>query len=86
MSDSYSETKEILSAMALVKMKMNSHKGNIEEVEPERLMTLLKYEIEELEIAIQEMDGNSIIEEAADAMNYLVAIVHQQIADYRNRK
>ena len=86
MSDSYSETKEILGAMALVKMKMNAHKGAIEDIETGHLIGMLRSEIQELEEAINTGDRAHIVEEAADAMNYIVAIVHQQITTYRKRK
>lgn len=85
--DKYAETKEILSNMAAVKMDMNSHKGSIEDVDPEILLKLMRDEIVEIEQAvINENNMILIIEEAADTMNYLVALVHQQIEKYRSRK
>ena len=85
--DKYAETKEILSNMAAVKMDMNSHKGSIEKVNVVTLIDLLKLEVTELDKAISIDKGIiNILEEAADVMNYLVAITDQQILKYRNRK
>lgn len=84
--DKYTETKEILSNMAAVKMDMNSHKGNIEDVQVDRLVKMLSGEVDELKEAIDSNDLMKVIEEAADVMNFLVATTHQQILKYRNRK
>ena len=87
MSDKYAETKQILSNMAAVKMDMNSHKGEIEAVPFAKLIKLLKDEIDELDSAIRnDKSIIEVIEEASDVMNYLVAVVSQQIHKYRNRK
>ena len=84
--DKYEETKDILNAMADVKMKMNQHKGDIEKLDANFLIKLLKSEVVELEEACSKVDLIHVIEEAADAQNYLVALVHKQISIYRSRK
>ena len=67
-------------------MCLNSHKGKIEEAEPEWLMKAIRAEIDELEEAIQDGNIMHIIEESADVFNFLVGIVHQQTTLYRIRK
>ena len=84
--DKYAETKEILSNMAAVKMDMNSHKQKIESWEPNALLEMLRSEVEELEEAVSKGSILGVIEESADVMNFLVALTHQQINVYRNRK
>lgn len=86
MSDKYTETKELMNHMSHVKMMMNQHKGDIEDCNVQLLLSKISEEIDELNTAIAEENYLSIIEEASDIQNYLVAIVHQQIRDYRNRK
>lgn len=84
--DKYAETKQILNDMASVKMGMNSHKGEIESVHPAELFVKMMSEVRELEDAVKDQDLMNILQEAADVQNFLVAIVHQQIRTYRNRK
>lgn len=84
--DKYDETHRIISNMAGVKMRMNNHKGNIEDCEPQFIMDRLKEEAVELDKAVEEGDILHIIEEAADVFNFLVAITHQQVEKYRTRK
>lgn len=86
MMDMYDETHRIISNMAGVKMRLNNHKGNIEDMEPEFLMQKLAEEVEELQHAIKEGEIMHIIEESSDVFNYLVGIVHQQTTLYRIRK
>ena len=82
MSD-YSDTKVIIENMAGAKLVMNSHKGNIEDLSEEQIIRLLKCEVGELEEA---SDLMHIIEEAADVYNFLMAIVHKKVLEYRGRK
>ncbi len=84
--DEYNEVHEITVRMAGAKMRLNAHKGNIEDCDPEQLLTFLKSEVAELEEAMKEGDMVRIMEEAGDAYNFLVGIVHQQITLYRMRK
>ena len=86
MSDRYQEVKEVINNMAAVKMHMNAHKGDIEEVEEQQLLAKLYEEITELEQAIAKGDYMNVLEEAADMTNFLVAIVHRQVTKYRTRK
>jgi len=90
--DKYDETHRIISNMAGVKMRMNSHKGNIEDADADVLLQKLFDEVRELEEAIKEAKGSTdgnimhIIEESADVFNFLVAITHKQVTKYRERK
>lgn len=84
--DRYHETKQILNDMASVKMSMNSHKGVIEDCDREMIMTALCDEVHELKKALEGNSLMSVIEEAADVQNFLVALVQQQVSQYRSRK
>jgi NTP pyrophosphatase (non-canonical NTP hydrolase) len=86
--DRYASTKQIINDMASVKMEMNSHKMLIENNEPHDLLMMLNDEIVELQEAVASKDTDlmHIIEEAADAQNFLTAIVHQAVTAYRERK
>ena len=84
--DKYDETHDIIVRLAGAKMRLNSHKGNIEDVEPDELFEMLKGEIEELGEAMDKGDIMHIIEEAGDIFNFLVGVVHQQVTLYRMRK
>ena len=87
MENKYDETIEVISNMAKVKMTMNSHKGSIEDCTPLTILLMLREEVDELQSAIgAEEDLMHVIEEAADVMNFLVAVTHQQIEKYRTRK
>ena len=86
MMDKYDETHDIIIRMAGAKMRLNAHKGLIEDVDPTELYGLLKSEIDELGEAMGEADIMHIIEEAGDVFNFLVGVVHQQITLYRMRK
>ena len=86
MNDKYDDVHDIIIKTAGAKMRLNSHKGQIEDAEPEKLMAMLKGEIAELEEAMTEADIMHIIEEAGDVFNFLVGVVHQQITLYRMRK
>lgn len=69
--------------MASAKLVMNSHKGNIEDLSKEQIMNLLRGEVQELQEAADLMHT---IEEAADVYNFLMAIVHKKVLEYRGRK
>jgi len=84
--DRYDETHRVISNMAGVKMRLNSHKGDIEDVDPKKLLEMLRAEVEELSEAIDNENIMEIIDEASDVFNFLVGIVHQQITKYRTRK
>ena len=86
MMDKYDETHDIIIRMAGAKMRLNAHKGLIEDVDPAELFKMLKSEIDELGEAMSEADIMHIIEEAGDVFNFLVGVVHQQITLYRMRK
>lgn len=84
--DKYEETKRILNDMASVKMAMNSHKGDIEELNSSRLIEHMRSEVAELTEAVESGDLMEILQEAADVQNFLLAIVHKQVQQYRGRK
>ncbi|MCK5609718.1 hypothetical protein KAR91_48035 [Candidatus Pacearchaeota archaeon] len=86
MDNKYDETIEVISNMAKVKMTMNAHKGEIENLPTLVISAAMKDEVAELESALLEENLMHIIEEAADVMNFLVAVTHQQIKKYRARK
>jgi NTP pyrophosphatase (non-canonical NTP hydrolase) len=86
MADKYAATKEILSNMASIKMEMNSHKGSIENIDSMTLVALLGDEVAELREAVAKENMLHILEEAADVMNYLTALIHKETHKYRNRK
>lgn len=87
--DKYAEAREVINKMADVKMTMNAHKGNIEDLHPSEILALLRGEVNELDQAAStdsETELMHVIEEAADCQNFLLALVHQQIELYRGRK
>ncbi len=84
--DKYDEVHDIIIRMAGAKMRLNAHKGKIEDVDPEKLFNMLQGEMTELGEAMTEADIMHIIEEAGDVFNFLVGVVHQQITLYRMRK
>lgn len=84
--DKYGETRQVINKMAEVKMMMNNHKGNIEDVPSHKIRELLQGEVNELHEAVCDGDLMHIIEEAADVQNFLTALVYQQIQTYRGRK
>ncbi len=87
MSENYNETYEVIVLMAKVKMKMNSHKGNIEDLSAEQLISSAKDELDELyDSIVRGKNQTHIIEEAADVLNYAVAAAHKAIKLYRGRK
>ena len=84
--DKYDEIHDIIVKTAGAKMQLNSHKGQIEDVDPEKLFKMLQGEMDELGEAMSEADIMHIIEEAGDVFNFLVGVVHQQVQLYRMRK
>lgn len=82
----YTEATEVINRMAELKMTMNAHKGNIEDIPSDNLMKMLKYELDELDTALADENMINIIEEAADIQNFLIGLVQQQIDRYRSRK
>ena len=84
--DDYDEVHDIIVRMAGAKMRLNTHKGRIEDVDPENLFKMLQGEIAELGEAMEAADIMHVIEEAGDVFNFLVGVVHQQVTLYRMRK
>lgn len=82
----YKDAVEAINAMAEVKMIMNRHKGRIEDVDADQLIKMMKDEVSELEASLKAGNLMHVIEEAADVQNFLVAVVHQKIEQYRRRK
>lgn len=81
--DKYADTRSVIENMAKVKMAMNSHKGNIEDMDVSKIRSLLSEEISEL---FEAEDMLHVIEEAADVHNFLLALVHKKVEEYRSRK
>lgn len=81
--DKYADTRSVIENMAKVKMAMNSHKGDIEDSSVSEIRDMLSDEITEL---FEAEEIIHVIEEAADVQNFLLALVHKKIKEYRNRK
>lgn len=81
--DKYADTRSVIENMASVKLAMNSHKGNIEDMGVSEIRNLLSEEVSEL---FEAEDMLHVIEEAADVYNFLLALTHKKIEEYRNRK
>ncbi|REK56668.1 MAG: hypothetical protein DWQ49_09870 [Bacteroidetes bacterium] len=84
--DKYADTLEVINKMAMVKMAMNNHKGKIEDLKSEMIISMMTSEIDELKEAVSNENILEIIEEAADIMNFLVGLIYKQIKLYRIRK
>ena len=82
----YDDAFEAIKLVAKAKMVMNYHKGDIASIDTSILIEMLRGELSELDSALDEENLMHIIEEAADMMNFLVALTHQQIEKYRTRK
>lgn len=81
--DKYDDTVAVIENMARVKLAMNSHKGKIEDMDEESIIRCLRQEIDELEASDSLINS---IEEASDVYNFLMALVHKKITQYRGRK
>lgn len=77
---------EAINSMARCKMAMNSHKGDITDIDPVKMIELMRAEVKELEEAVVDGELIQIIEEAADVQNFLLAAVANAIIKYRGRK
>jgi hypothetical protein len=78
---------DLIVKVADVKMKLNSYKGQIESIDDEALLRGAHGEVEELKAALQVGDPTiCVIEEAADVLNFLAAIVARAAARYEGRK
>lgn len=79
---------QLLVSMAKIKMAMNAHKGDIEDISIPLLIQFAKDELDELGEALMGGESNQIlvIEEAADVVNYMVAAVRKATEAYKNRK
>ncbi len=86
MKTKYDETYEIVVTMAKIKMRMNAHKGDIEDAHYDELINMAKEELCELGEAIMGDSQVHIIEEAADVLNFTIAAAHKAIESYRTRK
>ncbi len=87
MKTKYDDTYDVVVTMAKIKMKMNSHKGDIESCAFDELIRLAGEELIELEQAIIASDNQlHVIEEVADTLNFTVAAAHKAIESYRTRK
>jgi len=82
----YDDAFEAIKLMAKTKMVLNYHKGDIANCSSTDLIEMVKGEVIELDNAVQDEEIVHVIEEAADVLNFLVALTHQQIKKYRSRK
>lgn len=83
----YDETYDIVVAMAKVKMMMNAHKGRIEDIPKEDIISKGKEEFDELSYALDVGKGYvHVIEEVADILNFAVGAAYNAIQQYRERK
>jgi len=83
---SYEDTQEVVLAMARAKRAMNRHKGKIEDIDDHMLIALAKDELAELREAIDGDNLMHVIEEAADLFNFIMAVSHKKVIQYRGRK
>lgn len=81
--DKYADARSVIENMANVKLAMNSHKGNIEDMDEGDIIVKLRQEVQELDDSASLLNA---IEEAADCYNFLLALVHKKTQQYRNRK
>lgn len=79
----YEEVISMILAASDFKLRLNSHKGNIEELSMDMICDLAIEEIEELRKATNGEEG---IIEASDAFNFLIAAAFKSVATYRSRK
>lgn len=79
----YDDTIAVIEDMARVKRSMNSHKGNIEDMTEGQILDCLAGEFTELKEAKGMLNT---IEEAADMYNFIMALTHKKIEEYRTRK
>jgi triphosphoribosyl-dephospho-CoA synthetase len=79
----YDEAIGMIIDAASFKMALNSHKGNIEDMDFHKICDCAIAEIEELR---KSHNGEEAIIEAADVFNFLIAAVVQATANYRRRK
>lgn len=83
----YDETYDIVVAMAKVKMAMNAHKGRIEDMPKEDIISRGKDEFNELAEALEEGKGYvHVIEEVADILNFAVGAAYNAIQSYRYKE
>lgn len=77
---------EILTAAMRFKLAVNAHKGDIGDVAPEKLIELLRAEVDELEEAIKKGDRVAMMLESADCANFALAAVINATTRERNKK
>lgn len=82
----YREMWGIMEDMASVKLRMNAHKGNIEDLDVADLIARAREELDELQGAIENEDGYlAILEECGDTLNFMTAAVLKTVRQYRRR-
>lgn len=82
----YDEAMQLLCDAARFKMLLNTHKGNIESLSTESLISNLLKELDEINEATAEDNHEKVLVETADAFNYLIAIAYNATQNYRRRK
>ena len=79
----YETEMDMICDSARFKMKLNEHKGDIEEIDPETLANLAYSEIIEMMQAYDQGKWDQVVVEAGDVMNFLIGIVSQAMIKYR---
>lgn len=82
----YNESMQVICDFARVKMTLNSHKGNIEGIDPLAAIKLARKELDELQEAVRLGNLEKTMVECGDVMNFLVSITYNAIERYRKRK
>lgn len=82
----YDEAMEIICLSAKFKMALNSHKGEITDLNLEDAISNAKKELDELYEAAKKSDHEKVVIEAGDCFNFIMSIVLNSMHSYRNRK
>jgi NTP pyrophosphatase (non-canonical NTP hydrolase) len=67
-------------------MTLNSHKGDIEQIDAKLAVELAKGELDELLEAFEKGDWEKAATECGDVMNFLISLGYNAIENYRRRK
>ena len=82
----YEETINAICNASRLKMIINSHQGDIEQIEAEEVVKLAKGELDELLTAFNEGNWEKAITECGDVMNFIISLGYNAIENYRRRK
>ena len=82
----YEETIDAICNASRLKMLINSHKGDIEQLDPKTAIGLAKGELDELLEAMEADNYEKAITECGDVMNFIISVGYNAIEGYRRRK